>query len=75
MVYRLTVIDGKVKMDKEEFIKQEQKDFEEEREKAIKCLNNLKENIDDDWLADFSSCSMRMDAINNRIQGVIDLRD
>lgn len=57
-------------MEIDEFIKQEKKDFEEEREKALKCLVNLKDNIDDDWLADFSSCSIRMDAIANRIQAV-----
>ena len=64
-----------IRMDKfEEFIKKEEEDFEKERKKALECIDNLKNNIDDDWLADFGSCSMRMDAIANRIQAVKELK-
>ena len=60
-------------MKSEEFIKQEEKDFEKERKYAFECIDNLKNNINDDWLADLSSCSMRMDAIANRIQAIKEL--
>lgn len=60
--------------DLDEFINQEEKDFEEERQSALELIHKLKNNIDDDLLADFSSCSMRMEAIQNRICAILEVK-
>ncbi len=62
-------------MEIEKFIKKEEEDFEVERKKALECIDNLRNNVDDDWLADFHSSYMRMEAISNRIQAVKELKD
>ncbi len=64
----------KVEKQINERIEKSKRAFEKDRLYALECLKKLKNNYDDDWLADLSSCFIRMDANNIIIQEFEELK-